>query len=171
MYKPFTKKRLASVLVTALLAAPLAQAAKIDLEKEILIKAGRTAGDLKNRIATYLDNVVISQGSLSIKADLVQVHSFENKDAETYVAKGEPAVFEQLLEDGSKIQLQADEIRYEPNTYNITITGNALLSQAGSEVRGSKIVYNTLTEQLEAEGGSDSGVTTILKPKSKGDNE
>ncbi|WP_286265067.1 lipopolysaccharide transport periplasmic protein LptA [Thalassotalea atypica] len=146
-----------------------AQAAKDDLEREIVIKSKRQAGDLKNKIASYLDDVVITQGSLTIKADLVQVYSQIDHDTETYVAKGNPAHFEQQLEDGTKITLEADEITYEPFNYIITISGNAVLRQAGSEVTGSKIVYNTQTEQLNAESGSsaDETVTTILKPKAK----
>ena len=144
-----------------------AQAAKIDLEQEIVIKSQRQAGDLKNKIASYLDDVEITQGSLSIQADLVQVYSQVDHETETYIAKGDPAIFEQSLEDGTKITLQADEIRYEPLIYTITISGNALLRQAGSEVTGSKIIYNTLTEQLEAESNKNESVTTILKPKAK----
>ncbi len=168
MYKLFIKKLLASLAVASVISTPTL-AAKIDLEQEIHISAGRQAGDLKNKIASYLDDVVISQGSLKIKADLVQVFSQKDQDVQTYVAKGQPATFEQLLEDGSKIRLQANEIKYEPLTFTITISGNALLTQAGSEVSGEKIVYNTLTEQLEAEGGSNQSVTTILKPKAKSD--
>ena len=168
MYKLFIKKLLASLALASMLSAP-ALAAKIDLEQEIFISAKRQAGDLKNKIASYLDDVVITQGSLKIKADLVQVFSQKDQDVQTYVAKGQPATFEQLLEDGSKIRLQADEIKYEPLSFTITISGNALLSQAGSEVSGEKIVYNTLTEQLEAEGGNNQSVTTILKPKAKSD--
>ena len=168
MYKPFIKKLLASVAALALIAAP-AWAAKIDLEQEIVIKSKRQAGDLKNKIASYLDDVEITQGTLVIKADLVQVYSQEDHETETYIAKGQPAIFEQQLEDGSIVHLEADEIKYQPLISTITISGNALLRQAGSEVSGDKIVYNTLTEQLEAEGGSDQAVTTILKPKAKGD--
>ncbi|WP_448212852.1 lipopolysaccharide transport periplasmic protein LptA [Colwellia sp. MEBiC06753] len=168
MCKRFIKKLLANAAIALVVIAPV-YAAKLDLEKEIVIKSKRQAGDLKNRIASYLDDVNITQGTLSIQADLVQVYSQEQRGNETYLAKGKPAVFEQQLEDGSKIRLQADEIKYEPSTYTITITGNALLRQAGSEVSGDKIVYNTLTEQLEAEGGEQS-VTTILKPKAKGNN-
>jgi lipopolysaccharide export system protein LptA len=167
MYKPFTKKLLASCALLLATIVPPSIAAKLDLEQEIVISAARQAGDLKNKIASYLDNVVITQGTLSITAELVQVHGAQDSEARVYIAKGEPAVFEQQLEDGSKIRLQANEIKYEPQIFTITITGNALLSQAGSEVRGEKIVYNTLTEQLEAEGDTNAGVTTILKPKAK----
>lgn len=171
MCKLYTKKVITKLLIasTALLMLPSAMAAKVDLNKEIVIKSKRQAGDLKNKIASYLDDVQITQGSLTIKADLVQVYSNSDSDEETYVAKGKPATFEQLLEDGTPINLQANEIRYEPANNTITISGNALLRQAGSEVSGSKIIYNTKTEQLEAESASNESVTTILKPKNKGE--
>ncbi|NMP30157.1 lipopolysaccharide transport periplasmic protein LptA [Thalassotalea sp. M1531] len=169
MYKQFIRKLLASLATLTIVTSPI-YAAKLDLEQEIVIKAKRQAGDLKNKIASYLDDVVITQGTLSIRADLVQVYSKEDHETETYIAKGKPAVFEQQLEDGSKIHLEANEIKYEPLISTITISGKAKLRQAGSEVSGDKIIYNTLTEQLEAEGGDDT-VTTILKPKAKSDKQ
>jgi lipopolysaccharide export system protein LptA len=145
-----------------------AQAAKKDLEQEITIKSQRQAADLKNKIASYLDNVSIRQGSISITADVVKVFSVVDKNSgeksDTYLAKGKPAVFQQQLEDGSLIKLQADEITYNPNSNMITITGNALVKQAGSEVSGNKITYNTLNEKLEAQSANNQSVTTVLQP-------
>ena len=127
-----------------------ANAAKADLGQEITIKSQRQAADLKNKIASYLDNVSISQGSISITADVVKVFSQADKKSgekiDTYQAKGNPAIFQQKLEDGSLIKLQADEITYNPNIHMITISGNALVKQAGSEVSGDEITYNTLNE-------------------------
>ncbi|WP_291611558.1 lipopolysaccharide transport periplasmic protein LptA [Colwellia sp.] len=145
-----------------------AQAAKKDLEQEITIKSQRQSADLKNKIASYLDNVSIQQGSISITADIVKVFSSIDKNSgektDTYLAKGNPAVFQQKLEDGSLIKLQADEITYIPNANMITISGNALVKQAGSEVRGNEITYNTLSEKLEAQGSENQSVTTVLQP-------
>lgn len=145
-----------------------AQAAKEDLEQEITIKSQRQSADLKNKIASYLDNVSIQQGSISITADIVMVFSSIDKNSgektDTYLAKGNPAVFQQKLEDGSLIKLQADEITYIPNANMITISGNALVKQAGSEVRGNEITYNTLSEKLEAQGSENQSVTTVLQP-------
>lgn len=144
------------------------QAAKKDFGQEITIKSQRQAADLKNKIASYLEDVNIRQGSILITADLVQV--FSEKDlnsgdkADTYLAKGKPAVFQQELEDGSLISLQADEIKYLPHLNIITISGNAVVKQAGSEVSGSKITYNTLSEKLEAESENNQAVTTVLQP-------
>lgn len=178
MYAQFIKKLMnnrfntSALLVSFCLLTTVsttAQAAKKDLEQEITIKSQRQAADLKNKIASYLDDVKISQGSISITADIVQV--FSDKDdksaekADVYLAKGKPAVFQQQLEDGSLISLQADEIKYQPELNTITVSGNALVKQAGSEVSGSKITYNTLSEKLEAESNNNETVTTILQPK------
>ena len=145
-----------------------AHGAKEDLEQEITIKSQRQSADLKNKIASYLDNVSIQQGSISITADIVKVFSSIDKNTgektDTYLAKGNPAVFQQKLEDGSLIKLQADEITYIPNANMITISGNALVKQAGSEVRGNEITYNTLSEKLEAQGSENQSVTTVLQP-------
>lgn len=171
MSRPFMKNLAASVLLlTSMLSLGTANAAKADFEQEIKIDADRQAADLKNKIASYLDNVKITQGSLVIHADIVQVFGQKDSDAKTYLAKGEPATFEQLLEDGKLINLQADEIKYEPANHLITITGHALLRQQDSQVSGSVITYNTLTEQLSAESNDNERVTTILQPKKKGDN-
>jgi lipopolysaccharide export system protein LptA len=155
-------------LTCSLLFLSSTQAAKKDLEQEITIKSQRQAADLKNKIASYLDNVSIRQGSISITADIVKVFSVidktSNEKDETYLAKGKPAIFQQQLEDGSLISLQADEITYKPTSNTITISGNALVKQAGSEVSGNEITYNTLSEKLEAHSTNNQSVTTILQP-------
>jgi len=155
-------------LTCSLLLLSNAHAAKKDLEQEITIKSQRQAADLKNKIASYLDNVSIRQGSISITADIVQVFSLVDKVSgdknDTYLAKGKPAIFQQKLEDGSLISLQADEITYNPNSNTITISGNALVKQAGSEVSGNEITYNTLSEKLEAHSANNQSVTTVLQP-------
>jgi len=156
------------VLSCSLVFFSSAQAAKKDLEQEITIKSKRQAADLKNKIASYLDNVNIRQGSISITADIVKVFSVVNKNTgeknDTYLAKGKPAIFQQQLEDGSLIKLEADEITYSPNFNMIKIKGNALVKQAGSEVSGNEITYNTLSERLEAKSAKNQSVITILQP-------
>jgi len=171
MSKLFTKKINASLLLSSLMALPLSSAysATIDLNQEIKIAAKRQATDLKNKIASYIDNVVITQGSLSINADKVQVISRPNSEYKIYIATGKPAVFKQLLDDGQPIKMQANEIKYDEEKHTITISGNATVSQEGSLVSGNEIIYNTFTEQLTAESNNDDTVTTILQPQNSSD--
>ena len=181
MYVPFTKKIIANPLMiiktlsTSILLTSLflgltasAHAAKKDLNQEITIKSKRQSADLKNKIASYLDDVSINQGSISISADIVQVYSNASNDTaekfDIYIAKGKPAVFQQQLEDGSLISLQASEIKYQPDQYTITVSGNAQVKQAGSKMNGDIITYNTLSEKLEGQSNNDEHVTTILQP-------
>ncbi len=169
LYHSLTKMSLSLVIIASItFMSANTHAAKRDLEQEITIKSQRQAADLKNKIASYLDDVNIRQGSISIKADIVQVYSSKDTNvkekADIYLAKGKPAIFQQELEDGSLISLQADEIKYQPSLNIITVSGNAVVKQAGSEVSGSKITYNTLSEKLEAESNNNETVTTILQP-------
>lgn len=181
MYVLFTKKTIANSLMTIktisttvllsslflTFSAPV-NAAKKDLTQEITIKSKRQSADLKNKIASYLDEVSINQGSIAINADIVQVYSQTDdqtkEKSDTYLAKGTPAVFEQQLEDGSLISLQANEIKYQPDQHLITVSGNAQVKQAGSKVTGETITYNTLSEKLEAISNDNESVTTILQP-------
>ncbi len=162
-------KRLATQLLVSSLLLPfgLAHSATADLNKQIMIKAKRQATDLKNKIASYLDDVVITQGSLSINADVVRVVSKADSNDKIYIATGKPATFKQLLDNGQPIKLQADKIKYDEANHLITISGHASVSQEGSIVSGNKIIYNTLTEQLNAESNSEDSVTTILQPQTK----
>jgi len=181
MYVPFTKKIIVNPLMTikklskGLLLSSLllalsvpVSAAKKDLTQEITIKSKRQSADLKNKIASYLDEVSITQGSISIIADIVQVYStlddITKEKSDTYLAKGKPAIFKQKLEDGSLISLQANEIKYQPDLNIITVSGNAQVKQAGSKVTGETITYNTLNEKLEAQSSENESVTTILQP-------
>jgi len=181
MCVPFTKKTIVNPLMTlkniskGLILSSLLftvslpiYAAKSDLTQEITIKSKRQSADLKNKIASYLDDVNIKQGSISIIADVVQVYSKvddkTNEKYDTYLAQGEPAIFEQQLEDGSLISLQANEIKYQPNKHLISVSGNAQVKQEGSKVTGERITYNTLSEKLEAISSQNESVTTILQP-------
>lgn len=173
MYKLFIKTLKASITGLTLMAVmvPTASAQKFDVEQEIKISATRQAADLKNKIFSYIDNVIVSQGSLTINADLVQVIAQVDSEDKVYIAKGSPATFEQTLEDGSPINLQANEIRYEPANNIVVISGNALLTQEGSEVSGNKITYNFETEYVNAESLENTKVETVLQPKNKVDSK
>lgn len=160
-----------ALLILILLPVSQSFAAKDDYAKEIVIVASRQATDLKRKIASYLDDVVITQGSLKIEADEVQVASVPDSDLKTYRATGNPARFKQTLEDGTPIELEAKVITYEPQKNLITVTGDAVVSQEGTIVKGENITYNLVTEQLLAESASTGPVTTILQPKNKTENQ
>ena len=168
-------KRLIKIVKTSLTALTLSWcvshysvAAKFDVTQDVNIDSSRQAADLKNKIFTYIDNVLITQGSLVIKADLVQV-IIESKSADKiYIAKGKPATFKHILGDGSPIYLQANEIKYQPSKNTVIVSGNAELRQEGSKIKGNIITYNFLTDQVNASSNSNDNndrVSTVLQSK------
>lgn len=157
------------IIVLGILGTTNAFAKKLDMTQELTIDANRQSADLKNKIFSYIDHVVIKQGTLVIKADLVQVINNAKTGEKTYIAKGKPATFEQMLDDGRPINLQANEIKYQPSLNTIVISGNALLTQEGSEVSGSKITYNSETEYVNAESGANNKVKTVIQPSTTKD--
>ena len=90
MYKPFIKKLKNSLIgITACaILMPVVNAEKFNVDQEIKISSSRQAADLKNKIFSYIDNVIISQGSLTINAELVQVITQNESDNKVYIAKG-----------------------------------------------------------------------------------
>ena len=146
-----------------------ALAEKFDITQKIEIDASRQAADLKNKVFSYIDNVVITQGTLIIRADLVQVLTQAGTEQKTYIAKGKPATFTQTLTDGTPLSLQANEIRYDPNNSMVIISGDAILRQDDSVVSGSKITYNIETQFVNAESKSNERTKTIFQPKEKVD--
>jgi lipopolysaccharide export system protein LptA len=140
-------------------------AEKFDINQDISIDSSRQAADLKNEIFSYIDNVLITQGPLVIKADLVQVTTDNDK---IYLAKGQPATFKHILNDGTPIYLQANKIKYQPSKNTIIFTGDAEFRQEGSKVKGSVITYNFVTEQVNASrdvNDNNDRVSTILQSK------
>ena len=170
MYKPLTKivkTSLAALTISWGLLTP-SMAAKFDVKQEINIDSSRQSADLKNKIFSYRDNVLITQGPLVIKADLVHVITENQTDNKIYVAKGKPATFKHILDDGSPIFLQANEIKYQPSKNTVVVSGDAELRQEGSKIRGSIITYNFLTEQVNASSNSkddNDRVSTVLQSK------
>lgn len=92
MCKPFIKKLTSNFFcLTALVfLIPLANAEKFDVEQEIKISSSRQAADLKNKIFSYIDNVIITQGTLKINAELVQVITQEKTTTKFILPKVHP---------------------------------------------------------------------------------
>lgn len=169
MYKQLitSLKTSLKTLSLAMVFISVSHAKEDTFQENININSSRQAVDLKNKIASYIDNVVITQGTLTIKADLVQVMETGNNEEKTYLAKGNPATFEHQLENGKPIYLQANEIKYQPSQNILTVTGNAELRGEGMQSKGGTIRYNFLTEQVCTnctESDKNERVSTVLQP-------
>ncbi|GGW80953.1 lipopolysaccharide transport periplasmic protein LptA [Alteromonas halophila] len=162
MYKRFTLLAISLWISTV----PLAVATDSDFSKPIKVDSKSQFVDGKNKTSLFKEDVRITQGTLVIDAEEVEVIASQGEGREIFVARGNPASYSQKMEDGATVNARANEIRYEVDKRTISLNGSAELRQNTSMVRGDKITYDMATEQLLATGEDGEGrVTTVFQPE------
>lgn len=172
MFKLFTPAIPVLLVSSLLLTGGVWAQGKSDFSQAIEISSERDFFDLANNLAVFNVNVLIRQGSLEIRADNLEVKRESEQSADSFVARGNPATYQQRLEDGSLIQAEASEISYDQAKQLIILRGQASVSQNNSLIRGDEIVYDFASQQLRAHRNEsdEARVTTIFLPK-KGNDE
>ncbi|GGP77901.1 lipopolysaccharide transport periplasmic protein LptA [Shewanella ulleungensis] len=144
-----------------------AMAKQGDLKQELKIAAVSQSADIKNNQIVFNGPVTIVQGTININADELRAFTPQNGVSKRLIATGKPATFSQELDDGNIGTASANEISYDLATTTLTLTGNAKLDQAGSQVTGNLIKYNIKAQELIAEstGKGQDRVITIIQPE------
>lgn len=157
------KNSLIFSLFLNVLSVPFAMALDSDATQEITIHSDSAQFDRKTGTAIYTGKVVLEQGTLKITADQITLHSNEQKKLTQAVALGQPAHFQQQMEDNKGLtKAQGKNITYLTLDKNVTLLDNAILEQEGNVFTGETIIYNMLDETVSAKGGTQ----TELEPES-----
>jgi len=163
------KTRFYVVLCAALLASP-AYAEKADRDKPVNLEADSVTLDDIRKISVYRGNVVLSQGTMMLRADHVQVtQNAEGLDKVT--ATGRPVSFRQKVEGRDEfIEGFASRIEYDNLNSQLELIGQAHLRRGSDELRGAQISYNANTEFYKVVGQPDATspagrVRAVIRPK------
>lgn len=148
------------------LASSSAFALKGDVNQPINIISDNQSLDMEKSVVTFTDNVVITQGSIIIKANKVVITRPAEKSGkkETVEAFGTPVTFHQQLDNGTPVDGKANKVHYDLGNEFLTLTNNAELKQLDSKINGSVITYDVKKQQLKANGNGKSRVKTVLIP-------
>ena len=158
-----------AVLCAALLASP-AHAEKADRDKPVNLEADSVTLDDVNKVSVYQGNVILSQGTLMLRADRVQVTQTGN-GLDKVVATGRPVAFRQKVDGRDEfIEGFANRIEYDSVNSQLELIGQAQLRRGSDELRGAQISYNANTEFYKVVGQPDaktpSGrVRAVIRPK------
>ena len=141
-----------------------ALALKEDTNQPINIVSDNQSLDMNNRVVTFTDNVVITQGSIIVKASKVVITRPEenSKQKDKVEAFGNPVTFHQIMDDGKPVDGKANKVVYDLGTEFLTLTGDAELKQLDSKINGSVITYDVAKQQLKANANSGARVKTVL---------
>jgi len=165
----------ALVFCAGLLAGP-AQAERADRTQPINLESDRMQVDDVHKTSAFEGNVVMTQGTLSIRADKITVR--QDKDGYQYgIANGNPVIFRQKRDGAeSYIQGEAERIEYNTKLDRVEFFNRArLLREPADEVRGNYISYDSRTEYFTVTGGAGPGagaspggrVRAVIQPRAE----
>ena len=154
-----------AALLTLLLSSTASHARESDYQQPVKVDSDTQQAELNTNVITFLNNVVIHQGSIVMHANKVVVIRHE-KGNDEMIATGTPATFQQTLDNGKIVNAKASELKYQLKDRLVTLTGKAELKQDDNKVNGDVIRYDIEKQQMMAESkGTGSRVTTIFSPQ------
>ena len=173
----------ACLLAAALLAAvPPALADKGDRAQPMVVEADRDGVlDLQRQVLVYTGNVVISQGSMVLRAERVEMRTLPDgfRTASATGAAGKPASWRQKREGlDETVEGTADRIEFDGRADTLRFVGNGAVRRlrggtVADEITGERILWDNTAEVFRVEGGSVSAtnpggrVRAVLSPRAE----
>ena len=153
-----------------------ALAEKADRDKPIHLEADQANVDDASKISTFIGNVVLTQGTLIIRADRMVV----KQDVEGFqygTAYGNPATFRQKREEHDEyVDGRGERLEYDGRADKVQFFNRAWLRRGQDEVSGNYISYDSNTEFFQVIGGGKQAATesnprgrvrAVIQPKNK----
>ena len=149
--------------------APLALSLPEDRDEPIEITADNAVINEKESRAEYSGAVVVSQGSMKLEGDVVNLKTDDAGEVEIFVSKGQPARFENLRSktDSEPVKGRALTIYYSYESDRVVFAGDAIITSEDSEFSGQEIIYNLDTGEITASGNQSRRVSMTMKPREK----
>lgn len=183
-FRPTSFLRCAAVVLGLGLAVagPVA-AEKADREKQMVIEADRPGTvDLQRQLVVFNGNVSISQGTLNIHADRVELREMPDgyREATAIGSPDHQARYRQKRDGVDEtVEGAADRIEFDGRAQTLRFVGHGAVrryrgAELADEITGSLIVWNAITEVFSVQGGAStpanpSGrVRAVLSPRADG---
>ncbi|MDD4912601.1 MAG: lipopolysaccharide transport periplasmic protein LptA [Sideroxydans sp.] len=153
----------------------LAYAETADRNKPLHLEANRVLIDDAKKINRFEGNVQMTQGTLLIQADSIEVTE-DAAGMQRLIATGHPVKFRQRYEGSSDYaEGYGNRIEYDTNAETVDFYDHARIKRGTDEVQGAHIAYSTKTEIFQARGAilndeadpRNSRVHAVIQPKRK----
>lgn len=166
---------LAALCAYAFAWSPFGRAEKADREKPINLEADRVTVDDSKQISTFEGSVVLTQGTLIIRGDRMEVRQ-DGEGFQYGTTWGNLAYFRQKREGFDEyIEGWAERIEYDGRADKVQMFKRASMKRGLDNVRGNYISYDANTELFQVmSAGKDSPldspdrrVRAVMQPKDK----
>ena len=167
--------RILMALALALTLTTSAHAERSDRDKPVNIESDRMNADDAQKTAVFEGRVLLTQGTLRIRADRLTVRQ-DSEGFQSAVAVGRPATFRQKREGLDEyIDCEAERIEYDGRADRVQLFNGARVHRdSGDDVRGSYISYDSKTEYFSVQSAKDASpqsrdarVRAVIMPKKK----
>ena len=152
--------------------ASAAVAERADREQPINIESDRMSADDAKRTAVFEGRVVLTQGTLVIRADRIEVR--QDRDGFQFaVANGNPVTFRQKREGTNEyVEGEAERAEYDGKAEQLQLFNRARLKrEGGDDVSGNYIAYNARTQEFSVRSSKEADqrgrVRAVIMPRSK----
>jgi lipopolysaccharide export system protein LptA len=133
----------------------------------------------KEKIAIFIDNVKVVQGDSTLECKTLIVHYDQDKPASGVAktprsnssAPGEQQQIRKLEAKGGVVLTQKDQVAtgdngvYEAQNNTMTLTGNVVLTQGQSVVRGQRLLVDLNTNIARVESSDGGPVRALFPPR------
>ena len=146
----------------------------------MFIEADRQGkADLLGQVMVYSGNVVISQGSMLLRAERIEMRTMADgyRAATATGLAGKPATWRQRRDGVNEtVEGSADRIDFDGRADTLRFQGNSMVrrlraGEVADEVTGGTILWNNLSEVFTVEGGAKTAtnptgrVRAVLSPR------
>lgn len=128
-----------------------------DQDQPVYLESDSAELDDQKSLSIYRGSVVVTQGSVEIRADEVEIHHHPDRRPRLIIATGRPATYRQAVE-GEAQEMRAEALRMELETDRdeIVLIGEAAVFQGEDRLRSDRIVYDRAAALVKA-GASAQG--------------
>ncbi len=168
------KPLLAGIFFAMLFPAP-AQAERTDSDQPVHLEADRASVQDADKLATFTGNVVLTQGTLVIRADKMIVKEDVN-GFQYATAFGNLASFRQKRDGKDEyVEGWSERMEYDGKADKVQLFKKARLRRGQDEVHGDYISYDAVNEFFQVNGRSATSTQTpsegrvraVIQPKKK----
>ena len=142
-------------------------AERADSDKPVHLEADRATVQDANKLATFIGNVVLTQGTLIIRADKMTVKEDAN-GFQHATAFGNLASFRQKRDGKDEyVEGWSERMEYDAKADKVQLFKKARLRRGQDEVHGDYISYDALNEFFQVTGNNDTSCSEPFRGESE----
>lgn len=167
---PGYKSGLAILFSLLLMAPSIGWALKTDREQPVHLEANSVEIDEKQGVSTYEGNVVVTQGSLQLTGDKMNIYR-QNGKLSRILSQGNPSRYRQRMDNSEEeVKGSAKQIELKVHEDELLLTGDAHLEQGKNQFSSDRIQYLRSQAMIKAgnNGESNQRVKVTIEPQQEG---